>query len=145
MIDTDLFKSYNDRHGHLAGDVLLKTIGEAINKTISRVTDFGARFGGDEFTILLPGSSLTQAFQLAARLRQNFAELCRQNDVIESGLSIGIAGVSSPGRASYSELIRAADHALYCAKNLGRNRTEVASLGAAASPNAKSADWHHAA
>jgi len=128
MLDTDLFKSYNDTYGHPAGDALLQTIGSAIAGTIKRGSDFGARYGGDEFAIVLSGASTAEAERIAERLRLRFSEFCEQNSVVESGLSIGISGFRPRFDEHSSELLRAADHALYRAKNLGRNRTEVLSV-----------------
>ena len=127
MLDADLFKSYNDVHGHQAGDKLLQTISAAITGTIRRGTDFGARYGGDEFAILLPGAPLCDAERIAEKIRYRFTALCQHDQVAPSGLSIGVASVTPEVDEHYSELVGRADIALYRAKDLGRNRTETAS------------------
>jgi diguanylate cyclase (GGDEF)-like protein len=127
MIDADQFKIYNDRHGHQAGDRLLMLIGSAITRSIRAGFDVGARFGGDEFAVLLPGSSLAQAVEAADRIRERFRIECRVHGVGDDGkLSIGAASLA-PGTASaHTDLLAAADGALYRAKREGRNRTECA-------------------
>ena len=145
MIDTDLFKSYNDSHGHQTGDALLQTIGGAIAGTIKRGSDFGARYGGDEFAILLSGTSTAEAERIAEMLRQKFSELCQQEGVVESGLSIGISSVTPRDGEDYGALLRAADEALYRAKHLGRNCTQTAVVGPADIGPVLPPDLHRAA
>ena len=145
MIDTDLFKSYNDAHGHQTGDTLLQTIGSAIASTIKRGGDFGARYGGDEFAILLSGASAAEAERVAGNLRQKFSALCEQKNVVESGLSIGISSLTPRAGEDYSELLRVADEALYRAKHLGRNCTQVAVVSSANIGPALPPGWHRAA
>src|SRR5438105_1378610 len=70
MIDADNFKLYNDSHGHQAGDTLLQRMGAAIAANIKRASDLGARYGGDEFAVLLPDTSLDDAATLADRIRE---------------------------------------------------------------------------
>jgi diguanylate cyclase (GGDEF)-like protein len=130
MVDADKFKSYNDVHGHPAGDHLLKTLGAAIAGVLKRGGDIGARYGGDEFAILLPGTSLDGAMDVAAEIRAAFAEHCKSELIGDLGLSVGVASVTPANGMRASELIQHADHALYRAKNLGRNRIEVAELPA---------------
>ncbi|HZL40343.1 MAG TPA: sensor domain-containing diguanylate cyclase [Pseudolabrys sp.] len=138
MIDTDYFKTYNDVHGHQAGDKLLQNIGAAIDAAIERGGDIGARYGGDEFAILLPGTTVPGAKLVAEKLHRIFAEICAREAIGRSGLSIGIACLIPDANERLSDLIEQADHALYRAKHSGRNRTEVASeasnVTASASP-----------
>ncbi len=145
MIDADLFKSYNDAHGHQTGDTLLQTIGSAIAGTIRRGSDFGARYGGDEFAILLSGASTGEAEQVAAKLRHKFSELCQQENIVASGLSIGISSVTPRAGEDYGELLRLADEALYRAKHLGRNCTQLAVVSSADMGPALPPGWHRAA
>jgi diguanylate cyclase (GGDEF)-like protein len=145
MIDTDLFKSYNDSHGHQTGDALLQTIGGAIAGTIKRGSDFGARYGGDEFAILLSGTSTAEAERVAEMLRQKFSELCQQEGVVESGLSIGISSITPRDGEDYGALVRAADEALYRAKHLGRNCTQIAVVDPAGIGPVLPPDLHRAA
>lgn len=127
MIDTDLFKAYNDRHGHQAGDLLLKTIGGAIAVSIRRGTDLGARYGGDEFAVLLPATSLGGAARVADQIRAQFIADC---DIRSAGddarISVGVACLMPDAATNPSALLAAADGALYRAKNDGRNRTVLA-------------------
>jgi diguanylate cyclase (GGDEF)-like protein len=128
MIDADDFKTYNDSHGHQAGDELLQTIAASIAATVRRPSDIGARFGGDEFAVLLPNTSLEEAATLAERFRADLMDRCSTNDVQRSHarLSIGVACLVPGMGQEHQDLIAAADKALYQAKHLGRNRTEPA-------------------
>ena len=126
MIDADNFKPYNDIHGHQAGDMMLKTMGAAIAAALKRGGDTAARYGGDEFAILLPATTQAGAQRVAGRVRLNLTAFCQRERITDLGLSIGIACVTPVKGMRSSELIELADQALYRAKHLGRNRTEVA-------------------
>ena len=127
MIDADEFKTYNDSHGHQAGDRLLRTIGESITGTIQRGADLGARYGGDEFAVLLPGTTLEGAAQVADQIRQRFNTKCLEQGTTDGAkISIGAACLIPERAASHTTLLTAADAALYRAKDAGRNRTELA-------------------
>jgi diguanylate cyclase (GGDEF)-like protein len=123
MIDIDHFKRFNDRYGHMSGDRVLAAVGAALREYL-RPTDLVARFGGDEFAVLLPSLSLDQAQQTGERVRQRIAELSPESlaDVVK--VSIGIA--SRNAEDDVLTLLNRADAALYDAKALGRNRTAVA-------------------
>jgi diguanylate cyclase (GGDEF)-like protein len=125
MIDTDHFKTYNDVHGHPAGDHMIKILGAALAAALGRGGDLGARYGGDEFAILLPNTALHGGKRVATKIRDNFAALCLGEDVPCLGLSIGISCLRPVQGMRASELVQLADHALYRAKDLGRNRTET--------------------
>jgi diguanylate cyclase (GGDEF)-like protein len=125
MIDADHFKSYNDVHGHPAGDHMIKILGAALGAALGRGGDLGARYGGDEFAILLPNTSLDGAKRVATKTREIFSALCLGEDVPCLGLSIGAACITPVKSMRASELVDLADHALYRAKELGRNRTET--------------------
>jgi diguanylate cyclase (GGDEF)-like protein len=126
MCDSDLFKSYNDSFGHQAGDRLLQAIGKAMNQCIKRGTDVAARYGGDEFAILLPSTSAEGGARIAELVRTRVAEICKAEGIAPSHLSVGVASmVPGPGD-DQGVLMSAADHALYLAKELGRDRIEVA-------------------
>lgn len=132
MIDADDFKTYNDNQGHQAGDRLLRSIAASITANLKRPADLGARYGGDEFVALLPNTSLDDAAALAERVREDFVARCSTSNTLEGGarLSIGVACLV-PGSGERSrDLIAAADKALYRAKHLGRNRTELAEIDA---------------
>jgi diguanylate cyclase (GGDEF)-like protein len=127
MIDADKFKTYNDSYGHQAGDRLLRTIGEAIAGTIQRGADLGARYGGDEFAVLMPGTTLEGAARVADQIRQRFNADCLEQGTTDGAkLSIGAACLIPERAASHTTLLTAADEALYRAKHAGRNRTELA-------------------
>ena len=127
MIDADEFKVYNDSHGHQAGDALLKVIGEAMLANMRRGTDLAARYGGDEFAVLLPGTTLEGAAKIADQIREHFNRVCREKH-LEAGAKISIGGACLvPERGVvHTALLTAADEALYRAKDGGRNRTELA-------------------
>jgi diguanylate cyclase (GGDEF)-like protein len=138
MIDADEFKIYNDSHGHLAGDQLLKVIGEAMLASVRRGTDLGARYGGDEFAVLLPGTSLEGAAEVADQIRERFNTGCRDQGLADGAnkISIGCACLIPERAAGHATLLAAADEALYRAKDGGRNRTELAEAAFKASLDA---------
>jgi diguanylate cyclase (GGDEF)-like protein len=127
MIDSDHFKLYNDTFGHQAGDRLLMQIGQAITTSVKRAGDFGARYGGDEFAVLLPGSSLDEAAAVAHQIRHAFVSACHAEGISAkySRLSIGVGSLMPEAGGHMRDLVTAADEALYRAKELGRNRTEM--------------------
>ncbi len=126
MIDIDHFKQVNDTYGHVQGDVVLQIISREITSEL-RQYDTAARFGGEEFALLLPETSTEQAFIVAERLRKSITDIKFSGSM--SGLiitvSIGIASLPHPGINSAEDLIRLADDALYTAKKNGRNRVEM--------------------
>jgi len=126
MCDADLFKTYNDRYGHQAGDQLLQAIGLAMNQSVRRGTDLAARYGGDEFAILLPGTSAEGGARVAEQIRISLAEICDQQGIARLQLSIGVASLVPKAGEDQAALLAAADKALYRAKELGRDRVEVA-------------------
>jgi diguanylate cyclase (GGDEF)-like protein len=130
MIDAYKFKLYNDSHGHQAGDRLLQAIAASIAANVKRPSDLGARYGGDEFAVLLPDTPLGDAAALAERIRQDLIVRCSADETQRGNaqLSIGVASLVPGGRARHRDLIAAADKALYKAKHLGRNRTELAEM-----------------
>jgi diguanylate cyclase (GGDEF)-like protein len=132
MIDADNFKLYNDSHGHQAGDKLLQIIATSIGANMKRPSDLGARFGGDEFAVLLPDTSLEDAAALADRIRENLVVHCSADDAPHGDvhLSIGVACLVPGTGGRHQDLVAAADKALYQAKRHGRNRTELAETDA---------------
>ena len=131
MCDADLFKTYNDRNGHQAGDNLLRAIGSAMNQCVRRGTDVAARYGGDEFAILLPGASAEAAAQVAEQVRSRLTEICIQRGIVPSTISLGAASVVPGGSVDQKSLVASADEATYRAKKLGRDRVEIAPSRAA--------------
>ncbi len=125
MIDLDHFKTVNDRFGHAIGDETLVKFAE-ISGTVLRPSDIIARIGGEEFAVLLPGSSIEAATALAERLRLAFqtAATLMHGHALNATLSVGVTA-NLPG-ANLDELIKLADDALYSAKLNGRNRVELA-------------------
>jgi diguanylate cyclase (GGDEF)-like protein len=114
MLDIDNFKAINDTYGHEAGDAALVAVGRAILKSI-RPADFGARFGGDEFAVLLPGMDIAAATGVAERIRMVVQRDLRDPPVT---VSIGVAALSEETRRTSLSV----DQALYQAKASGRNR-----------------------
>jgi diguanylate cyclase (GGDEF)-like protein len=126
MIDIDHFKKVNDRFGHRVGDAVLVHFAETMRRAL-RPRDLCARFGGEEFSVLLPGVSPRKALQAAERLRtriQSQPMRVRADSVVSYTVSIGIAEWR-PG-SELADLVQIADDALYAAKRAGRNRTELA-------------------
>ncbi len=117
MADIDYFKEYNDARGHEAGDVVLTKIAGILLAGI-RETDLAVRYGGEEFFILLPQTSVTEAWEIAERIRKAVEE--------EAGLTVSL-GISAyrDEMKDREEIIKEADDALYRAKQTGRNRVEV--------------------
>lgn len=118
MIDVDEFKSYNDTFGHIEGDAALRMVAAVLKETL-RAADVAARYGGEEFAVLLPQTGPEEAAAIAERLRQRVERTAFPKRQVT--ISIGIAGYSSEF-AEPKDWIDAADHALYRAKELGRNK-----------------------
>lgn len=130
LFDIDHFKKINDTHGHLVGDDVLRHIADTIMKYV-RPYDWVGRWGGEEFLVLLPDSSIHEAAEIAERLRQaiNQADLSLPGGIkLRISASAGISGTSMLNRKSVrlETLIKRADEALYRAKTEGRNRVCVA-------------------
>lgn len=128
MIDVDHFKQFNDDFGHEAGDEVLRQLGQFFLKNI-RETDIACRYGGEEFTLILPEAPLPVTQERAQHLRQKVKGLMMEFEGLQLpaiALSLGVAGFPEHGHTS-SALMRAADVALYQAKADGRDRVIVAS------------------
>ena len=123
MVDLDNFKRINDSHGHPAGDRVLEEVGGWLKEGL-RESDFVARYGGDEFAILLPATELVQGMELAERVRALTGESAHRVAVRSAMVSVALSiGVAAPSEGDTSEsLLERADRALYAAKNAGRNR-----------------------
>ncbi len=125
LIDVDFFKLYNDSLGHLAGDQCLRKVAASVRSSLKRPGDFAARFGGEEFAIVIPETDFSGAKQVAERVRETvfaLAEPHPQSDLRVVTVSIGVATVVPDKDMVVSVLIRRADEALYEAKRSGRNR-----------------------
>ncbi|SAL76471.1 diguanylate cyclase [Caballeronia terrestris] len=128
MIDVDNFKSYNDTYGHVAGDDVLKLIAHAIEASLNRSSDLAARFGGEEFAVVLPGTSVPGMRLLSEKIRIAVEALGVPHSGSSHGrLTVSIGGVTQTphGEDGSKQLIEAADVALYRAKRDGRNRVVV--------------------
>jgi diguanylate cyclase (GGDEF)-like protein len=132
VLDIDCFKNYNDRYGHIEGDVCLRRVAQEIQQHVRHELDLVVRYGGEEFVVLMPNASASSAFQAAERIRQGIEALAIPNAGVPHSavvtISIGIA-VTRPNTAlPPSLLLLQADEALYRAKREGRNRCVLAQL-----------------
>jgi diguanylate cyclase (GGDEF)-like protein len=123
MCDLDRFKQVNDRYGHQAGDVCLKEFATLL-KSLARDIDRVGRYGGEEFLLLLPGTVLDAAVTFAERVRREMEQhiFTFEGGTIRRTMSCGVAAVPHPRITDEDALIKAADDALYVAKESGRNR-----------------------
>jgi diguanylate cyclase (GGDEF)-like protein len=126
MIDADHFKNYNDTYGHQAGDQVLIGIAICISDSVRRAGDCTARFGGEEFAVLLPGTTAVQALAVAENIRLKVEQW--SDGPMVTTVSIGIASVTPTAGMDWSDLVEAADKALYAAKSNGRNQSVLASV-----------------
>lgn len=126
MIDVDHFKKFNDKYGHQKGDVVLKMVAHIINTSIRRSSDFAARWGGEEFVVLLPRTDLDGALDLAETIRMGIEQAAIPGTETEAELSvqvsIGVTSVMPFIESSMIDFVEQADKALYAAKAAGRNR-----------------------
>ncbi|MGA7105739.1 MAG: diguanylate cyclase, partial [Candidatus Deferrimicrobiaceae bacterium] len=127
MLDLDHFKNFNDTFGHQAGDLLLRATGQVLREKL-RKSDIACRFGGEEFVIVMPDSSLEDTFQRMEEIRV----LVKKLEIRHGGqllgmitISVGIAGTREHGGITMRECLHAADTALYAAKQAGRDRVVV--------------------
>ncbi|MAD18594.1 MAG: diguanylate cyclase response regulator [Alteromonadaceae bacterium] len=124
MFDIDFFKSYNDHYGHLAGDDCLRLVAKVLKQSVERPGDFVARFGGEEFAVVLPETDIAGAILVATKLLANVRELGIKHKGSPFGVvtgSIGIAA-SDGSKKTLQELIDTADRRLYAAKTSGRDQ-----------------------
>jgi len=122
LCDADLFKRINDRYGHDVGDQALQHIARILSDTV-RVTDMVGRWGGEEFLIMLPETSLTEGYQLIERVRERIASEPLKLEGLELNVSISCGICSTRFFSQFGDLIKAADISLYEAKAQGRNCT----------------------
>jgi diguanylate cyclase (GGDEF)-like protein len=132
ILDIDRFKVINDTYGHLVGDQVLKEIARALDSFL-RDYDRAGRFGGEEFSLLLPQTRAVDAFRIADRVRANIAGLsiivpgATGGERVHVTVSIGVSALDSGSKREYSQLMAAADAALYRAKSGGRDQVQMIS------------------
>jgi len=126
VIDVDRFKNFNDSYGHLAGDKVLENLAQVIKKGV-RNDDIPSRFGGEEFTVLLPRTDQPMAWNVAERLRINVGEMKVPWDtpLPQVTISLGIYTFDQNSGVDVNTIIRRADDALYTSKQQGRNRCTI--------------------
>lgn len=131
LFDVDYFKAYNDHYGHLAGDTCLVQIAQAATTAVNRSADLLARYGGEEFAVILPNTDQAGAIAIAERIQQTIRALAIPHE--QSGISpmvtvsLGIASLIPSDKHSPDVLVALTDHALYAAKQQGRDRYTVGS------------------
>jgi two-component system chemotaxis family response regulator WspR len=129
MVDVDDFKKYNDTHGHLAGDEVLKSVGAALQQSFLRPMDLCARFGGEEFVVVMPSTPLSAVQPLGENLikRVEALSILHEASTVAGHVTVSVGGASAvPTRAeSFHGLLHVADEALYEAKRSGKNRIVV--------------------
>jgi len=123
MIDLDHFKRVNDAHGHLCGDRVLKEFGRMLDESI-RKYDVGCRYGGEEFTVILPDTPLDKAISLCERFRERIKafEFTFEDQRLHITTSVGVVASEPGDEIGAEQLIDLADKALYRAKEEGRDR-----------------------
>jgi len=124
MVDVDRFKHFNDEYGHLAGDQVLEVLAHVIKQNV-RTEDVPSRFGGEEFTVLLPNADAETAWLVAERLRANVSAMHVpwETPLPQITISLGVFSFDHNSELEANEIIRRADEALYVSKERGRNLT----------------------
>lgn len=139
LVDVDHFKSYNDQYGHLGGDECLKSVGAVLKNTAKRPGDLCARYGGDEFALILSNTDSASAAPIAHELlgavRRMDIPRCSASAGFIVTASLGVATMRPRHGESEQGLFQAADQALYRAKNKGRNKVFVSKSDAPADQN----------
>jgi diguanylate cyclase (GGDEF)-like protein len=127
LCDIDFFKSYNDNYGHGEGDICLQRVAKAIQSTFTRASDLVARFGGEEFVVILPNTNESQAFESAQKLHSAVLnqKIPHLYSTISSVVTVSVGHVTCVAKIhnnDFNRLITFADENLYKAKELGRNQ-----------------------
>jgi diguanylate cyclase (GGDEF)-like protein len=120
MMDLDELKTINDRYGHFIGDRVLGAVGGVIREGVRRI-DTAARYGGDEFVVLLPETEASGAWVLAEKIRLGVSELLVPGSEARASMSVGVVSFPDDGHTA-DELMIAADQAMYASKRAGKNR-----------------------
>jgi len=124
-MDIDDYKTYNDTYGHQQGDVALQMVAKELPKTVNRTSDFSARWGGEEFAVLLPDTDLDGAMQIAEKVRLAVSDMiipCADGTQTKVTVSIGVNETIPLPDSEYNDFIAGADKALYKAKKMGKNQ-----------------------
>jgi diguanylate cyclase (GGDEF)-like protein len=132
MADLDHFKGLNDTHGHETGDRALRVFAETLRESV-RAEDLVCRYGGEEFTVLLPGVDLAEAVEIMDRVRESLARTTRRGDVPSFTASYGVA--ESTVASDFEDLLLRADRALFAAKDAGRDCICIDGHSIAVAPN----------
>jgi diguanylate cyclase (GGDEF)-like protein len=128
MMDLDELKTINDRYGHFIGDRALRSVADVIKFGVRKI-DVPARYGGDEFVVLLPETDPTGGYVLGEKIRQGVAELVVPGTEVRTSMSVGMVSYPDDGRTA-DELMISADRAMYASKRLGKNRVMGTPSGA---------------
>ncbi|MEG2299614.1 MAG: sensor domain-containing diguanylate cyclase [Acinetobacter sp.] len=125
LLDIDYFKQYNDYNGHLLGDACLKQIAQILKKSVSRPRDLVARFGGEEFVLILPDTSQASAIEVVERILQSIrtADICHSSSPLDQRLSVslGVKTIIPTQKNDKMAFLKEVDQNLYLAKEQGRN------------------------
>ena len=125
LLDIDYFKQYNDYNGHILGDACLKQIAQILKKSVSRPRDLVARFGGEEFVLILPDTSQASAIEVVERILQSIrtADICHSTSPLDQRLSVslGVKTIIPTQKNDKMALLKEVDQNLYLAKEGGRN------------------------
>jgi len=126
LIDIDYLKNLNDTYGHRCGDYVIKTVGKILKSNV-RATDFVARYGGDELAVMLIETNVKSTLEVAEKLKKEIGShiFQWQTKQLSVSVSVGLATAPAPGIQEVSDLVEAADRALYQAKRAGRNAVVV--------------------
>ena len=125
LLDIDYFKQYNDHNGHLLGDACLKQIAQLLKKSVSRPRDLVARFGGEEFVLILPDTTQASAIEVVERILQSIrtADICHSSSPLDQRLSVslGVKTIIPTLKNDKMAFLKEVDQNLYLAKEQGRN------------------------
>jgi len=129
LCDIDHFKNYNDCYGHQAGDRCLQRVASVLTQCLHRSTDLVARYGGEEFILVLPATEISGAAAIAERIHHTLQQIAIPHEASPTApivtLSCGVTSLYPSAHSLPSDLVFAADQALYTAKNAGRNQSQT--------------------